>query len=470
MKDKNEILRMLPKVDECLLILLPYMEEQDVPLQLVKGSVQQTIDRVRNAVLQGKEGDIPADLDEWTKLFITDIRKRNSDHFRRVINGTGVIIHTNLGRSLLSKKAAEKMLTGAAHYTNLEFDLETGKRGSRYSLVERLICELTGAEGALVVNNNAAAVLLALETIARQKEVIVSRGQLVEIGGSFRIPEVMEKSGARLVEVGATNRTHLYDYERAICDQTALLLKVHTSNFRVVGFTSEVSARDMVELGKKYKLPVMEDLGSGSFLDLSQFGLPGEPTVQDVVRSGVDVVTFSGDKLLGGPQAGVIAGKKTYIDRIKKNQLNRALRIDKFTLSALESTLRSYYDSEKAVQEIPTLRMISDKPDQIKKRARKCLRRISKEAKLVCEIRLKSVRSKVGGGSLPEYLLPSWALELRPIHSELSVMERKFRALDPPLVGRIEHDGFLIDFRTIQDHETVQVAQLISDYFTSTVS
>ena len=436
MENKNRILRSLPKVDECLLILLPYLEQEKIASRIAKKAVQVTIEKVRNGILEDKDIDVPVGLDQWTELFIKEIKVSNEDRFRRVINGTGVIVHTNLGRSLLSENAADKLAIAATHYTNLEFDLMTGKRGSRYTHVEEIICQLTGAEGALVVNNNAAAVLIALETIAKGREVVVSRGQLVEIGGSFRIPEVMEKSGAKLVEVGATNRTHLYDYERAIHDETALLLKVHTSNFRLIGFTSEVPAEEMVELGEKYGLPVMEDLGSGSFLDMSRFGLPGEPTVQDVVGAGVDVVTFSGDKLLGGPQAGIIVGKKKYIDMIKKNPLNRALRIDKFTLSSLESTLRSYFETENALKDIPTLRMISERPQESKKRAQKMLRRLDSKVKEACSVKLVPTTSKVGGGSLPEYGLDSWAVELRPKDIEVSTLEKTFqkygRAADRP--------------------------------------
>lgn len=461
----NKILRSLPKVDECLLILLPYLEEQMIPTRIAKKAVQVTIEKVRQNVLKNETIDIPVNLDQWTELFLREIKVLNDDRFKRIINGTGVIIHTNLGRSLLSEKASEKLSIAASHYTNLEFDLMTGKRGSRYTHVEGVICQLTGAEAALVVNNNAAAVLIALETIAKGREVIVSRGQLVEIGGSFRIPEVMEKSGASLVEVGATNRTHLYDYERAINDETALLLKVHSSNFRVIGFTSEVSAEEMVELGKKYGLPIMEDLGSGSFIDMSRFGLPGEPTVQDVVSSGVDVVTFSGDKLLGGPQAGIIIGKKKYIDRIKKNQLNRALRIDKFTLSSLESTLRSYFETETALKDIPTLRMISENPLSVKKRAQRMLRRLDSKVKSYCSVTLVKTRSKVGGGSLPEYSIQSWAVTLQPDNMEINKLEKDFREMNVPLIGRIEHDRFLLDFKTIQDHEIAELAQVISSYF-----
>ena len=465
MDKKNELLRSLPKVDECLLILLPYINEERIPTRMAKTAVQETIDKIRQEVLSGNDGTIPQNLDQWTELFVSVIEEMNTDKFKRVINGSGVIIHTNMGRSLLSDKASQKLSTAASHYTNLELDLSTGKRGSRYSHVEDVICELTGAEAALVVNNNAAAVLIALETIANQKEVIVSRGQLVEIGGSFRIPEVMEKSGATLVEIGATNRTHLFDYERAISEQTALLLKVHTSNFRVIGFTSEVSAEEMVELGKKFDIPVMEDLGSGSLIDMSQFGLPGEPTVQDVLKSGVDIVTFSGDKLLGGPQAGIIVGSKNYIDQIKKNPLNRALRIDKFTLSSLESTLRSYYGIETALKDIPTLRMISEKPEQIKRRAQRFGRKLNSNVRKVCSVKLVKTLSRVGGGSLPEYSLDSWAIELKPQNSDINTLERAFRAMQVPLIGRIEHDNYLIDFRTVQDHEVLELAGMVASYF-----
>ena len=264
MKNKNELLRSLPKVDECLLILLPYITENALPIAIAKKAVQSEIEASRQAILKGLGEHVPGTLDEWTSHFIETIETLHSPNFRRVFNGAGIVVHTNLGRSLLSKPAIEQLLSASSHYTNLEFDLKTGKRGSRYALVEEVICDLTGAESALVVNNNAAAVLIALETLGRGQEVIVSRGQLVEIGGSFRIPDIMAKSGARLIEVGATNRTHLYDYEQAISDKTALLLRVHTSNFRMVGFTSEVSAEEMVKLGRQHGIAVMEDLGSGS--------------------------------------------------------------------------------------------------------------------------------------------------------------------------------------------------------------
>ncbi len=465
MKNRNELLRSLPKVDECLLLLLPYITENMVPIAIAKKAVQSEIEASRQAILSGLVDHVPETVDEWTNHFIETIETLHSNNFRRVFNGAGIVVHTNLGRSLLSRPAIEQLVSASSHYSNLEFDLKTGKRGSRYALVEEVICDLTGAESALVVNNNAAAVLIALETLARGQEVIVSRGQLVEIGGSFRIPDIMAKSGACLIEVGATNRTHLYDYEQAISETTALLLRVHTSNFRMVGFTSEVSAEEMVKLGRKHGIAVMEDLGSGSLVDMSRFGLPEEPTVQDVLKAGVDVVTFSGDKLLGGPQAGIIVGKKMYIDQIKKNPLNRALRIDKFTLASLESTLRSFYELDRALEEIPTLKMIAEKPPAIKKRAQKFLRTIGKKIASHCLCRIVETKSRVGGGALPEYALDSWAVEIKPLDREVHILVRDFRSLSVPLIGRIENDRYLIDFRTIQPSEVNELATLVTDYF-----
>jgi L-seryl-tRNA(Ser) seleniumtransferase len=386
-------------------------------------------------------------------------------NLRRVINGTGVVIHTNLGRSVLSPKTTDRLIQAGGYYSNLEFDLETGKRGSRYSLVEELICYLTGAEAALVVNNNAAAVLICLDTLAKDREVIVSRGQLVEIGGSFRIPEVMAKSGARLIEVGATNRTHLYDYERAISERTALLLRVHTSNFRIIGFTSEVSAADMVTLAKENGLATMEDLGSGSLVDFSRFGFPKEPTVQEIVEAGVDVITFSGDKLLGGPQAGIIVGKHEVIARIKKNPLNRALRIDKFTLSSLESVLREYLDFDKALKNIPTLAMLTIATADLKKRAQRIMRQLTKVLDGRCRVKIVPTVSRVGGGALPEFSIASWAIDLEPAAIRLNTFEKNLRHLPIPIICRIENDRFLLDVRTIQDREIVELVALLDKYF-----
>ena len=465
MKDKKTLLRLLPKVDECLLVLASYLEQDEVPQRLAKKGVQTVINAYRQNILNDAIELLPENAEEWSLLFKDKIRELNDPLFKRVINGTGIVIHTNLGRSILSDDATRQITTAGNYYSNLEFDLKKGKRGSRYSLVEEIICDLTGAEAALVVNNNAAAVLISLETLAAGHEVIVSRGQLVEIGGSFRIPDVMEKSGAELVEVGATNRTHLYDFEGAITDRTALLLSVHTSNFRMIGFTSEVPADELVKLGNRYDIPVMEDLGSGSLIRLPQFGMSGEPTVPEVVGAGVDIVTFSGDKLLGGPQCGIIVGKKKYIEKIKKNPLNRALRIDKFTIASLESILRCYYDGDSVLQNIPTLRMISQSDDVIKKRARRFIRRLKAKLADYCTLTLVPTVSLVGGGALPEYSIDSWAVSLRPAQGSVNNLERDFRALEIPIIGRIEHDCFLLDFRTIQDREIIELAGELVTYF-----
>jgi len=461
------MLRNLPKVDECLLELSDFIDRHGVPIRIAKKAVHIAIDRVRKDILAGGGADAPADLAAWRQRFIDLIEQLQRPRFRRVINGTGVVVHTNLGRSLLSAAAVEQLVGGAGHYSNLEFDLQSGARGSRYALVEDIICDLVGAEAALVVNNNAAAVLIALDTIASGREVIVSRGELVEIGGSFRIPDVMAKSGAELVEVGATNRTHLSDYADAVSERTGLLLRVHTSNFRMIGFTAKVPARGLVALGRKTGIAVMEDLGSGSLIDLERFGLPVEPTVQEVLAAGVDLVTFSGDKLLGGPQAGIIVGRKDLVDRIKRNPLNRAIRIDKFTLASLEATLRAYYDESIACEQIPTLRMIGESPATIKKRAGWLLRRIGKKAAGHCFFSLVPTISRVGGGALPEYGLDSWAVQLQPVIVPVSKLEKDFRRLPVPLIGRIEHDRFLIDLRTIQDDETALLADQLVAYFSS---
>ncbi len=452
----QQLLRLIPKVDE----FLGWVEgAADAPALLVKGTVRELLAELRSAILAG-EPVSAADLDRaaLTPAFEAKLAVKLTPNFRTVINGTGVVVHTNLGRSILPESAMAMLQQVGGRYSNLEFDLTTGRRGSRYSLVEELLCELTGAEAGLVVNNNAAAVLLVLETLAAGREVVVSRGQLVEIGGSFRIPDVMAKSGATLVEVGATNRTHLRDYQAAITDQAALLLKVHTSNFKVIGFTSEVSLEELVALAGQHGLPVMEDLGSGCFVDLSRFGLAKEPTVQEVVRAGVDVVTFSGDKLLGGPQAGIILGRRKYIDRIKKNPMNRALRIDKFTLAGLEAILRLYFDEEKALSAIPTLAMLSMPLEVIERRAKRLVRRIRAALAGRCEVQLLPIESRVGGGALPEQGLASRAVALLPADRSVNSLEVDLRRGTPPVVGRIEADRFLLDMRTVADDEITELA------------
>ena len=384
---------------------------------------------------------------------IEKVEVKGEPKLKKVLNCTGVIIHTNLGRSVLPQSTAHSLVSAATGYSNLEFDLSSGKRGSRYSLVEELLCELTGADSAMIVNNNAAAVLLCLDTLAKGREVIVSRGQLVEIGGSFRIPDVMERSGAHLVEVGATNRTHVHDYEQAVNENTSLLLRVHCSNYRIIGFTKEVHNEELVQLGRKHSIPVMEDLGSGCFVDLSKFGLAKEPTVQEVVASGVDVITFSGDKLLGGPQAGIILGQKDFIDRIKKNPLTRALRIDKFTLAGLESILRLYRDPKTVFQKVPTLSMISESQDDVRHRAQELALLLTEKVGLNCEITVENVSSRIGGGAMPEQDLASCGIVLQPKFISMDDLEKRFRALDMPIIGRVEQNRMILDIRTVQKNE-----------------
>jgi len=382
---------------------------------------------------------------------------------KRVINATGVVIHTNLGRSPLSEKAIEEIVKVAKYYSNLEFDLKKGKRGSRYVHVEEILKEITQAEGALVVNNNAAAVLISLNTLAYGKEVIVSRGELVEIGGSFRIPEVMKWAGCILKEVGTTNKTHLFDYENAITENTALLLKVHRSNFEIVGFTKEVSLEELVSLGKRFGIPVMKDLGSGCFVDFSEYEMKKELTVQEVLKAGVDIVTFSGDKLLGGPQAGIILGKKELIEKIRKNPLNRALRIDKLTLAGLEATLRLYRDKALAIEHIPVLKMIFTPKEKLHKKARYLLRKL-KELKLK-DFNFKVVETinKTGGGALPTLDLISYAVAVESKFSPQAV-QKTLRENDPPIITRIDEDKLLIDVRCLFDKDYEEIIKAFKKF------
>lgn len=451
---QQQLLRRLPKIDDCLAALTAEKSLQAVPQRSLKHSVREFIDQLRQRIFKKEtlfEDDLA--LTQLLPAMIRYILRNDTVRFRRVINGTGVIVHTNLGRSLLPNSSMDAIYDAGSRYSNLEFDLKTGQRGSRYSLVEELLCELTGAEAGLVVNNNAAAVLIVLETLAKEREVIVSRGQLVEIGGSFRIPDVMRRSGAKLVEVGATNRTHLHDYRAALSDDTGLLLKVHCSNYRIIGFTKEVGNEELVALGREHDIPVVEDLGSGCLVDLSRFGLMKEPTVQEVIASGVDVVTFSGDKLLGGPQAGVIVGRKEIIERIKKNPLNRALRIDKFTLSGLESILRIYRDEHKALTTIPTLAMISAPIEIVDKRARRLLRLLRRDLKSQCSFSVIDSVSRVGGGAMPEQNLQSRAVAIQPFQMPVNRLELALRSHEIPVIGRIEANRLLLDMRTVADDE-----------------
>lgn len=380
----------------------------------------------------------------------------------RVINATGVVLHTNLGRAVLARAAREAVAEIAGHYSNLEMDLATGERGSRLEHVEGLLVRLTGAEAAMVVNNNAAAVLLALHTLARDKEVVVSRGHLVEIGGSFRVPEIMAASGARLVEVGTTNKTYLRDYEQAVGPHTALLLRVHTSNFRIVGFTHEVQAQELVDLGRRLGLPVMEDLGSGLLVDLGERVFGAEPVVAASVAAGVDIVTFSGDKLLGGPQAGIIVGKAKYLTPMRRNPLARALRIDKLSLTALEATLRLYLDPQVAKAEVPALRALLLPQEELESRARRLCQLLASAARGRAEFSVRQGYSEAGGGSLPGVALPTFLVEVRPLTLTVEALATRLRQSEPPVIARRLEGALALDVRTLLEGDEALLARILA--------
>jgi L-seryl-tRNA(Ser) seleniumtransferase len=451
----NRLLSSLPKVDVLLNEKRINVFLDKLPRKYVLDVIRTVVDSYRKRILSGNIQEI--DIEEIIRDICNQLEINYRPSLRRVINATGTVIHTNLGRSPISKYALERVMEIGERYNNLEYNLDEGKRGSRYSHVENIICKLTGAEAAMVVNNNAAAVLLVLSTIAKNKEVIVSRGQLVEIGGSFRIPLVMEQSGAILKEIGTTNRTHLFDYEYAINENTAALLKVHQSNYRILGFTEEVSLDELVDLKKKYNLPLIEDIGSGVLIDLSKYGLTYEPTVQNSIRKGVDVVTFSGDKLLGGPQAGIIVGKKELIQRMKKNQLTRALRIDKFTLAALEATLNLYLDEERAIKDIPILNMLTLDYEELRRRANKLLRILKRAIKDDrAKISVREDYSTVGGGAMPLETIPTFAVFIEPKNKKVEMIEEELRKCQIPVVVRVSRNNIILDVRTLfEDDYTI---------------
>ncbi|KJS33173.1 MAG: selenocysteine synthase [Desulfatitalea sp. BRH_c12] len=457
---QQNLLRRLPGVD--LLITLA-QEESDlrtIPKSVIVRSIREILDAWRQRILEQPDlDDRQLAHDHLLRQVTERAGSLQAFNLQRTINATGVVIHTNLGRSCLAQAAIDHVAAIAGRYSNLEFDLARGQRGSRYSIVEALLCELSGAEAALAVNNNAGAVLLCLDTLAHGKKVILSRGEMVEIGGSFRIPDVMAKSGAILKEVGTTNRTHPRDYAQAIDADTGLLLKVHTSNYSIVGFTAAVALTDMVELGRQHDLPVMEDLGSGNFVDLTQYGLSAEPTVQASVAAGVDVVTFSGDKLLGGPQAGIIVGRRALLERIKANPLTRALRIDKLTLAALEATLRLYRDETDAIAKIPTLRMLFAQRPEIEVRARRLAQGLRDLADKRISAELCDLPSRAGGGSLPLMALPSCCVGVRIAGLSPNRVEKELRTFRPPIIGRIENGLFIMDPRTIAEDEIEIIVQ-----------
>jgi L-seryl-tRNA(Sec) selenium transferase len=456
--NKNLLYRSIPKVD----VLLEDSAIQELTGRYGKETVMESVhietDRLRAYIAKSENEE---EARKEISLLVSRVEKTVTDmhtpNMRMVVNGTGTILHTNLGRAPISEEHMKKVISLVSGYSNLEYNLDAGKRGERYSHFEKLLCRLTGAEAAMAVNNNASSVLLILSSLAKGGEVIVSRGELIEIGGKFRIPDVMEQSGASLVEVGTTNKTHYDDYEDAVTEETKALLKVHTSNYRIVGFTDSVGIDELIPLAREKGIPVIEDLGSGVLIDLAKYGLAHEPTVQESIAKGADVVCFSGDKLLGGPQAGIIIGKKKYIDKMKKNQLTRALRIDKFTAATLELVLQEYLSEEKAVQNIPVLRMLSESQESVAGRAHR-LCGILKERKLPVKTEVKPCESQIGGGSLPLERIPSTAVTIRPEEISVNELEERMRRLPIPIIPRTVNDEILLDMRTVSEQEINVIA------------
>lgn len=467
----ENLFRKMPKVDAILAgeDIKKLLESNS--RKIVVEAIREELDHIRGKIVKEEinlEG-LELELEALESKVLKRVEARGQNSLRQVINATGTIIHTNLGRSLMNKSVLKDMEKISFNYSNLEYDLKEGKRGSRYSHLEDIITEITGAEAAMVVNNNAAAVLLVLNTMAKGKEIIVSRGELIEIGGSFRIPDVMEESGGHLVSVGTTNKTHLEDYEDAVTEDTGAFLKVHTSNYKILGFTSGVSIEELIELQSKYDLPIIEDLGSGVLIDLSKYGLDYEPRVQDSVEAGADVVTFSGDKLLGGPQAGIIVGKKKYIDEMKKNQLTRALRVDKFTISALESTFRLYLDEESAIENIPTLSMLTASLEELDEKADLLydkLKKLDKDGFL--NIEKVEDYSEVGGGSLPLERIRTVCISIESNKYSLNKIEEGFRKYDIPIIARISRERLLLDLRTIT-REDIDIVENGLDFVLSNI-
>jgi L-seryl-tRNA(Ser) seleniumtransferase len=453
------MLRALPSVDVLIGSLVGAQALRGIPRPRLAAAVRDVLAAERRRLLDA--GGAAADGDTLGHQVVAQLTAGGLFSLARVINATGVVLHTNLGRALLSPLAQERLREVAAAYSNLEMDLSRKERGSRYAHVDGLLRRLSGGEAALVVNNCASAVLLALESLARGKEVIVSRGELIEIGGEFRIPDIMRRSGAILREVGTTNRTHLKDYANAIGAETGLILKVHTSNYRVVGFTAAVASRELAELGRARGIPVMEDLGSGCFVDLTRYGFPYEPTVPEVVASGVDLVSFSGDKLLGGPQAGILVGRAELIERLVRNPLNRALRIDKFTVAALEATLYAY-EAGTALETIPTLRMLTEPIASIRRRARRVLARVAAGTQRALGAHVVESRSQVGGGALPTVELPTAAVALGTPGRPAEGLDEALRSGRPPVLGHLLDDHLLLDCRTVLPGDVAALATRLS--------
>ena len=451
--NKKELLKKLPKVD--LLFKDPKIKPltSRYPKKLIMEEIRAYLQKIRSDIISQEGEPVSIEYDDIVSGILQreDFRLKNS--LKRAVNGLGIILHTGCGRAPYALEAQRALMDVVAGYCTIQIDQETGKRGDRYIHVENLLCHITGAEAALVVNNNAAATLLVLNTLAEGKEVIVSRGELVEIGGSFRIPDVMERSRAKLAEVGTTNRTHLKDYIGALNENTGCILQVHMSNYSIVGFTKIVPMEELAELAHSKGLPYFYDLGSGALVDFSRWGLPHEPTVQECVKANADVVCFSGDKLLGGPQCGIIVGKKDIIDRMKKNQLTRALRSDKMTFAVLEATLRLFMDERKLSRTHPVLSMLTEPLPGVKKRCMGLKRRLKATHGDKVKLRVIEDITEVGSGSMSSENIPSWALSVRSDDMSPDDLSYKLRMCNPPIFGRIHEDRYLINCRTVRDDE-----------------
>lgn len=451
----KHLLSQIPAINKILMTEEVKQLLEEYPEVFVKDIVKKETENIKNEILNNNLSEVPS-MEEIIEKINLSVKKNYKYSLRRVINATGTILHTNLGRSILSESIKENLIDVAFNYSNLEFNLAEKQRGSRYVHLIDIIKRLTGAEDVLVVNNNAAAVMLTLSTLAKDKEIVVSRGELVEIGGAFRIPEIIKLSGGTIQEVGTTNKTHLKDYVNSINENTGILLKVHTSNYKIVGFTEEVTYKELADLAHEKGLVAVNDLGSGQFVDFTSYGLTYEPTVKEVLDSGIDVVTFSGDKLLGGPQAGIIVGKKKYIEAMKKNQLTRALRVDKITIAALEATFRLYLDEEKALKEIPTLNMISMSMGELREKADKFAEKV-KETDFSAEI--KEDKAEIGGGSYPGVYLDSVSVKLTHNTRTATEIEGILLETEIPIITRIKENSIIFDMRTLREEEFALVVE-----------
>ena len=463
----KELLKKLPKVD-----LILKSEELAELIELngkepVKASINGIIEEIRESVLNGKIKDEKA-MDRRVSGLIDEVKNKMTDEeystLKSVINATGIVLHTNLGRAPMPKRLVEKLTASLEGYMNLEYNLEKGARGERYEHIEKIICEITGAEAAMAVNNNASAVLLMCSAIGRRGEIIVSRGEQIEIGGKFRIPDIIKRSNAKMIEIGTTNKTHISDYEDNITDKTSAILKVHTSNYKVVGFTDSVEREDLVRIAHKREIPVIEDLGSGVLIDLARYGLHHEPTVQESIAAGVDLVSFSGDKLLGGTQAGIIVGKKKYIDMCKKHPLTRAMRIDKMQALLLAEIFAMYKDKAYAVKNIPVLSMLTADKKALTDRAKKLVDRIGNMPERI-SVSIIDTENLAGGGSLPDEILQGVAIAIEDNKVSANKHTANLRKADKPIIARCEGNSTILELRTIQDEEIDTVADIVRKEF-----